>query len=137
MQQVVTSNVEIGKDVVASRESTEKTDAVIGFIQNIANQTNILGLNAAIEAARSGEHGRGFGVVAEEIRKLSKSSKESAELIRNTLQQINQSIANIEGKIKENHASFETQTTVFEEIGTSLKALNESAHLLEELAKKF
>lgn len=137
LQQVVTSNVEIGKDVVASRESTEKTDAVIGFIQNIANQTNLLGLNAAIEAARSGEHGRGFGVVAEEIRKLSKSSKESAELIRNTLQQINQSIANIEGKIKGNHASFETQTTVFEEIGTSLKALNESAQLLEELAKKF
>ncbi|SDE55529.1 methyl-accepting chemotaxis protein [Sporomusa acidovorans] len=56
---------------------TQNTDNVLDFIRNVAGQTNLLGINAAIEAARAGEHGRGFGVVAEEIRKLSSSSADS------------------------------------------------------------
>lgn len=137
LQIVVSSNLEIGQDVVASRKSAEKTDEIVGFIGNIANQTNLLGLNAAIEAARSGEHGRGFGVVAEEIRKLSKSSKDSADLIKNTLNQIQFAIGNIEEKIQKNNALFEFQANAFDQITESVKALNESAQALESLAKKF
>ena len=137
LQSVVSSNLEIGQDAVASRKSTEKTDEILGFIGNIANQTNLLGLNAAIEAARSGEHGRGFAVVAEEIRKLSKSSKDSADLIKNTLNLIQSSIGNIEEKIQKNNALFEFQANAFDQIAESVKALNESAQALELLAKKF
>ncbi len=137
LQNVVESNLEIGRDVVASRESTGKTDEVISFITTIANQTNLLGLNAAIEAARSGEFGRGFGVVAEEIRKLSKSSKDSADLIKDTLGQIKGSIGNIERKINDNNAIFEFQAESFEDISHSVQALNESAKTLESLAKRF
>lgn len=137
IQSVVDRNIDIGRDVVASRESTEKTDEIISFISNIANQTNLLGLNAAIEAARSGEHGRGFGVVAEEIRKMSKSSKDSADLIKNTLTQIKGSIGNIERKIHDNNGIFSMQTEALEEISKSVEALNESAKTLENLAKQF
>ncbi|OJV63210.1 MAG: hypothetical protein BGO41_10985 [Clostridiales bacterium 38-18] len=137
IQSVVDRNIDIGRDVVASRESTDKTDEIISFISNIANQTNLLGLNAAIEAARSGEHGRGFGVVAEEIRKMSKSSKDSADLIKNTLTQIKGSIGNIERKIHDNNGIFSMQTEALEEISKSVEALNESAKTLESLAKQF
>lgn len=62
-------------------ENVKKINEITAFINNISEQTNLLALNAAIEAARAGEAGRGFSVVAEEIRKLAEQSKSSLEKI--------------------------------------------------------
>ncbi|SDD86536.1 methyl-accepting chemotaxis protein [Sporomusa acidovorans] len=78
--------VEVAKE---SQSRLRETDQVLGLIRDIASQTTLLGLNAAIEAARVGEQGRGFGVVAEEIRKLSGNSTAS-------IQEINRIIAIIQ-----------------------------------------
>lgn len=69
-------------------ESTERIEQVVAVITDIATRTNLLALNAAIEAARAGEAGRGFGVVAEEIRKLALQSGQSTEEINNILSRI-------------------------------------------------
>jgi hypothetical protein len=71
-----------------STERVKETDNIVNIIKNIAEQTNLLGLNAAIEAARVGENGRGFGVVAQEIRKLAGTSGESITKIEDVLKTI-------------------------------------------------
>ena len=68
-------------------EQSRRMDEIIGVIDGIAFQTNILALNAAVEAAHAGEAGRGFGVVAAEVRTLAKGSSESAREIRNLVRQ--------------------------------------------------
>lgn len=71
-----------------SKARVKETDEVLGLIRTIANQTNLLGLNAAIEAARVGDLGRGFGVVAEEIRKLAATTTDSVKNIDGIIKSI-------------------------------------------------
>ena len=79
----------------------KNTDDVLNFIKRVADQTNLLGLNAAIEAARAGDKGLGFAVVADEIRKLSLETVSSTEKIRQTLTSIQNAVNKITASIQE------------------------------------
>jgi len=76
-----------------SQNRVQETDEVLDIIKNIAGQTNLLGLNAAIEAARVGDAGRGFGVVAEEIRKLAATTADSIKRIEHIIKTIQEDSA--------------------------------------------
>ncbi|MCM8711720.1 methyl-accepting chemotaxis protein [Clostridium sp. SYSU_GA19001] len=136
IQKVLNMNIEISTQVQEAEKSSKNTDDILKFIQGISAQTNMLGLNAAIEASRAGEAGKGFNVVAKEIRKLSGTTSESIKKIDDVLKNIVTLINSIHSKINESNEIFQAKATVIEQIAVALQELNSSAHKLNNLSKK-
>ncbi|MGE5381080.1 MAG: methyl-accepting chemotaxis protein [Methylocystaceae bacterium] len=113
---------------------SEEINIILNFIKQIAEETKMLGLNAAIEAARAGDAGRGFGVVAEEIRNLSDKSKETVVQIRNLIEKIQGSIKDTQHRSDATLKVTEQQAAASEEINASIEEISSMAEQLQAMA---
>ena len=134
-EKAVDSNAEILNDAEDAKNSARKTDEVLSFIKNIASKTNLLGFNAAIESSKAGEHGKGFSVVANEIRKLSNSSSQSINEINDILKKIEYAVNNISVKIDNSNTLYKHQLNSVQEIGASIQELAATAETLEKISE--
>lgn len=124
-------NVSI-KDIISISDEINK---VSGFIKEIADETKMLGLNASIEAARAGESGRGFSVVAEQIRKLSDQSKSTVPKIKTLTESIRQKVNEAEKRSINSLYSSQEQASATEEITASVQEIMAMAEELNKLSK--
>ncbi|WP_410771603.1 methyl-accepting chemotaxis protein [Fontibacillus sp. BL9] len=118
-------------------ENSSEINQTIEFIKQISEQTNLLGLNAAIEAARVGDLGAGFGVVAKEVRKLSVSTREATTDISSTLTNIQNSIRQLETDFSQIVHSSQQQAELVTDFMTVIDQLNTSTQQMKAFVEAF
>lgn len=121
-----TIKAKVGVSAARVKEMGQRSDqigAIVETIDDIASQTNLLALNAAIEAARAGEHGKGFAVVADEVRKLAEKSAAATKEIAGLIKSIQQTVSEAVTAMNESAAEVETGVSRANESGQALASI--------------
>ncbi len=109
--------------------SVKETDEILKVVKGVTDQTNLLGLNAAIEAARIGDQGKGFGVVAKEIRKLADNTTKSLKQIEDLINTVKNSETDVQKRV-------ENIEKVVNDQAHEIQAISETVRDVEEMSKK-
>lgn len=129
----INQKVVLLSDVIETlHHQSNEISNIVKFISDIADQTNLLALNASIEAARAGEHGKGFGVVADEVKKLANQSADAAANIRSILEQTQQETLKAVSVMKENSLAVNEGTDLMKSVGAVFYEIEQSILQVQE-----
>ncbi len=123
---------ELNGEITQVGEIAKQINSILDAINNIAAQTKMLGLNASIEAARAGEVGKGFSVVAKEIKNLAENSKETAKSIADLTTKIQDSV---EGTVKNSKITLETSKEQSKAMEVVSENIQDSVHIVDQLVE--
>lgn len=126
MQEIQKISTETAYKLGALHEKSKQIDGIISVITSIADQTNLLALNAAIEAARAGEHGKGFAVVADEVRKLAEQSNSAASKVGEIIREIRAEIDSSSSSFNQVTGSIAGGVEISKAAGSMIKELQEA-----------
>ena len=130
---------EIEESVSAIQELDEEADNITNIlevIKGIADQTNLLALNAAIEAARAGDYGRGFSVVADEVRSLAQRTQDSTGEIQSTIEMLKKSTLTAVSIINSSHQKSLESVSQISEAGSVIDEINVSIEHIKDISKE-
>ncbi|NLM20126.1 MAG: methyl-accepting chemotaxis protein [Peptococcaceae bacterium] len=136
MENIDEGSAKVQDSIKQLAQSSRKIDEITNVISGIAEQTNLLALNAAIEAARAGEHGKGFAVVADEVRKLAEQSQTAAQQIAELITQNHVNINNAVEAMEASAQDVQTGIEVVNAAGQSFRAIAELASKVSSQAQE-
>ncbi|RMH36154.1 MAG: methyl-accepting chemotaxis protein [Nitrospirae bacterium] len=139
MQQVSEAVGQSANIITALGRSSDQIGEIVRVIEDIADQTNLLALNAAIEAARAGEQGRGFAVVADEVRKLAerttKATKEIGDMIRQIQQDTKSAVASMEDGTQQVMSGVELANKTGEALNRIQTMVQQTTSMIQQIAQ--